>query len=152
MLRENWKSLSSHSTLNARFSIERVVSESASSNKNARVCVGVDRARLASQNGSTLSCAGLPPPSLKVSSSKQSHSRWRAVRYVTNPLHVYIYIFWMSCIRVCCVLEMTTTPEEPRVTNRVVCITRRDDVRSFYIPQEISDPTQLPSRDPVFDL
>jgi len=47
------------------------------------------------------------------------------------------------------VLEMTTTPEEePRVTNRVVRMTRRDDVRSFYIPQEISDPTQLPSRDP----
>ena len=126
---------------------ERVVSESASSSNKNVFCVGVDRARfLASQNGSTLSsCAGLlPPRSLKVSSSKQSHSRWRAVRYVTNPLHVYIYIYWMSCIRVCCVLEMTTTPEEePRVTNRVVRMTRRDDVRSFYIPQEISDPTQL---------
>ena len=69
------------------------------------------------------------------------------VRYGTLPIP-YMYILDVLCS---CLLRVGDDDHPRRAESddsNIVCITRRDDVRSFYIPQEISDPTQLPSRDP----
>ena len=66
------------------------------------------------------------------------------VRYGTLPIP-YVYIYILDVLYSC--LLRVGDDDHPRRAesddSNIVCITRRDDVRSFYIPQEISDPTQL---------